>query len=676
MQMWLDVQSAGSTIGAGPIVEIVNFSSEERLNRAGTWSALVPATDERSLDLLSSRRTVLAYGWINGERRFLGGGVIESMRVRIIADGPPMLEISGSDLLEELNRVPVGDISITQPGTYALSNYLTAGTPANWTTNAPTTGIPAFSARLVYDTFLGGLNSLAEKLPIWFRRLTTTGNPRTLDVLVALPSTIALHAVANADAVAIENNDAICLITNISEERQSADIVTSVIAFGAGNGNARLDMRLANQWPNGALLTGTYVPITGVTLAFNSSNNTITNASAPAAYGTLQRAIAWKDIAPLSNSATDLQSAANTLVSAACEYLVRHSAPHTVYSLDVAGVRRDIYPGDLIRVTARKFVDGEKPINIAANVRVLEVRSKIDNNGMRVTGLTVATLNRWPDEDADAIARDIRQNQVMEALPQMSASVDTISYREPLDDNYNADLRFWLGNETTTVNQVLIRFRIDPFRSTAKTVGGDVTGTVDIPDHTHDVAIGDHSHTTPDHSHTTTIADGSVLSILVSNVNLYQDSGIYYLGHENPGTGSYSVSTLPNGEGGGTSNNGGSTTVTSEDGGGTSNVSLSLTNSLTLEYGIHEETSGKTYGVTDLEWLVNGTLLTATPVSITGGWYALDITSNIVAANGLRPNQADNLITVRVKTASKTGKSAQITAQIERRTVIQAIAYI
>ena len=255
--MWLDVQSAGSTIGAGPIVEIVNFSSEERLNRAGTWSALVPATDERSLDLLSPRRTVLAYGWINGERRFLGGGVIESMRVRIIADGPPMLEISGSDLLEELNRVPVGDISITQPGTYALSNYLTAGTPANWTTNAPVINIPAFSARLVYDTFLGGLNSLAEKLPIWFRRLTTTGNPRTLDVLVALPSAIALHAVANADAVAIEDNDAICLITDISEERQSADIVTSVIAFGAGNGDARLDMRLANQWPNGASLTGT-----------------------------------------------------------------------------------------------------------------------------------------------------------------------------------------------------------------------------------------------------------------------------------------------------------------------------------------------------------------------------------------------------------------------------------
>jgi len=649
MRLWLDVQSSGTTTGPGPVVTLASFSAAERLNQAGTWSALVPATDDRSVDLLQPRRTVLAWGWIDGEKRFLGGGVIESLRVRMGAGDAPMLEVAGRDLLEEFTRAPVGDVSIEQPGgAYDLADYIADGLPAGWSGGTLTGTPPAFVARFVYDTFLGGLTSLADKFPIWFRRSTASGNPRNLDIFLSLPSTVALYAVANADPVAIEANDAMCLITEISEERQANDLVYSAIAFGAGNGDARLTMALGTQWPDGSALSGIYVPFSGVSFTYNSGDNTILNTDAPLlSHGVLQRALAWKDIAPLSNSTADLQAAANTLVAAACQYLINHRQPITAYSLSVAGVRQEILPGDLVHVSARKFVDGEKPINIDANLRVLEVRTEMDANGLRTVGLTVATVDRWPESDSDTLVQDIRQSQVMESLPQMGPSVDTISYREPIDDDYSADMRFWLGDETTTVNQVLVRFRVDPFRSTAKTVGGTVSGSVDIPNHTHSVVTSNHTHGIPIYK--LDAADAS-------NRELYHQGSNNLIGVIMTGSGTYD-------------------TATSASGGGSTGLSLDISAALTLEYGIYEDSSGNTYAASDLEWLVNGSAASNSPVDVGSGWYALDITPDVVTADGLRPAQAANAVTVRVKSGSKVGKRCQVTAQIERRTVIQAIAY-
>lgn len=690
LRMWLDVQIGTTTTGAGPVVQLASFSAAERLNQAGTWSALVPATDDRAVDLLQARRTVLAWSMIDGVKRFLGGGVIDSLRVRMGADGAPMLEVSGQDLLEEFNRAPVGDVSIEEPGgAYDLADYIADGLPAAWSGGSLTGTAPSFVARFVYDTFLGGLSALADKFPIWFRRSTSSGDPRNLDIYLALPSTVALYAVANADPVAIEANDAMCLITEISEERRAADIVGRVIIFGAGNGDARLTTALATQWPNGGPLTSNYIPATGITLNYSSSGNSIANGNALFTYGDLARAVAWKDVAPLSNNTADLQAAANTLIAAACQYLINHRRPETVYSLSVVGVRQEIYPGDLVHVTARKFVDGETPINIDADLRVLEVRTEMDANGLRTTGLTVATADRWPENDSDTLVQDIRQSQIMESLPQMGPSVDTISYREPIDDDYSADLRFWLGDETTTVNQVLVRFRVDPFRSTAKTVGGTVSGSVDIPSHTHSVTIGDHTHsvtigshthTTPNHTHSFRISGGTAPTYPIGFGAAGTSGGLYH----NASASDFNYPTN-SGEGGTTSSSGGSTTttsasgggqtVTSAGGGGQTGLSLDISAALSLEYGIYEDSSGNTYAASDLEWLVNGSAASNSPVDVGSGWYALDITPDVVAADGLRPVQAANAVTVQVKAASKADKRCQVTAQIERRTVIQAIAY-
>ena len=100
-----------------------------------------------------------------------------------------------------------------------------------------------------------------------------------------------------------------------------------------------------------------------------------------------------------------------------------------------------------------------------------------------------------------------------------------------------------------------------------------------------------------------------------------------------------------------------------------------LSESITAIYGIFREVAGNTYGIADLEYRVNSlawqNLNTAT--SLPGDWYELDLTSQLVSTSVIgRPNQANNVLEIRAKTA---GKTVTVDAQLTVRNIIQAIAY-
>jgi hypothetical protein len=100
-----------------------------------------------------------------------------------------------------------------------------------------------------------------------------------------------------------------------------------------------------------------------------------------------------------------------------------------------------------------------------------------------------------------------------------------------------------------------------------------------------------------------------------------------------------------------------------------------LSESIAAIYGVFRETSGNTYGIADLEYRINSlawqNLDTAT--SLPGDWYELDLTSQLVSTSIIgRPNQANNVLEIRAKTA---GKTVTVDAQLTVRNIIQAIAY-
>lgn len=669
MQIWLDIYSAaGSLLGGGPLASLTEFNATAVLSAAGSWSATLPAVDTRAASLLQPKRVALAYTWDpDGGTTFLGGGPIEDLRVRISGDNVPMLEVSGGDLLSELAQavVPYGESSDGEA-------TVRAAMPAGWTI-VETDTLTLWKTRYAYESVLAAWVRASEQVGFHFRLAPSGATIRRLEFFDT-PASSGVRATLHAQSPAIERNEMLCMIADISERYSSWDIANRAFVFGAGDWEAQLTLAYATEWPDGDPTSGGYTDSNGNTWTISLADSRIDCTSSQSTYGTLPVRVDAKDISPLSNSTADLQAAANALLRAALESMRYRVAPQYAYELEVGALRAPLLPGQTIWVEAKMMIDGERPINIDRELTALEVQSTWDQDGARKDKLTVGTGARLPLSDTGVIVGAIQAAAVMATYPQLSASVDTIAYSEPIDDDAGADFRFWLGNETAIVNQIYLRYRVDPLRSTAKSIGGSVTGEITLAGHTHDVTISSHTHDVPDHVHRVPIASVSAGTGIGARI-VQSGSDTYIAGEDLGSTGwDQYVETDPD-TGSTTSGSGGSSTPTSASGGG-GTFDVDLSSALTLEYGIYEESGGNTYAASDLEWEVNGVPVTETPETLSDGWYALDLTSYVVDSDGLRPSQAANAVSVAIKVASHASKTCQVSAQIERRTVIQAISYV
>ena len=656
--IWLDVYAGGTLQDAGPVVQLLSFEARSRLSAAGDWAAAAPGGDLRAASLLLAGRTALAYRMTPDGVEFIGGGQITDVRTRIDANGALMLDVTGVDLLAEMAQVTAGYVESSDG-----EATLRAAMPAGWTIVESDT-LPLWTARYAHDSVLAAWVRATERAGFRFRLAPSGSTIRRMQLLNSTPDS-GVRAYLVADPVAVEAVDTICLLRNIEEAASVTDILNRMYVYGAGNWETRLTLALATQWPNGAAPGGGYTDGAGNTFTVNLAESRLDCTSSQTAYGVRAAAIQFADIAPLTNSTADMNSAANALLRAACLDMAARATAQYAYRLEVAGPRSPVLPGDSIYVDAQKWVDGARPINIQRTLTVLDTTLRY-RDGQIEHSLTVATTERMPASDAGAVASAIQGAITIAALPQASTTVDTICASDALDDDALATFRFWLGDEAGRIYQILMRYRVDPLRSTAKAVGGTVEGDITLAGHTHDVTIPAHDHDIPDHQHRIGVSQGSG----GRNVGLYTGGGLYYEGTD---VGVVSLYTTSD-SGATTSDSGGGSTPTSASGGG-GTFDVDLTSALTLDYGIYEESGANTYGYSDLDWTCNGDAVTETPTSLGSGWYSLDLTDYVVAADGVRPAAAANVVTAAIKTASEAGKTCQVTVQIERRFSVQPIAY-
>lgn len=670
MRLWIDIEDSDhDVVGEGPISNVIRATTHKRLSRAGEFSFEVPATDPRA-SLIVARRGASIYGMIDGVKRYLGGGQIEEMRTRIGTDGLPILSVSGGDLLRELVRILTGNLELNGTGNFNVDSLLDGivPTPLEWAYTRDGDS-PNFKGRLVYEPILGAMVAIAEKTGAMFRQEEDGGEPRHVRWFYA-NGVSGILATMHGDPVAIESNPNACLITNIEIAEDAFDVKTHAFVWGAGEGASQFSMASATHWPDGATLITSDYTYEGQTYRFARISNRIINLTALAAYGQDEVALAFKDIGPLTNNPTDMISGANYLVLAAVEWMHQRRMPYTAYRLSVAGLDATLEPGQTILVHARRFRDGEKPINVNATLYVLEIENTIDTNGVRTTGLTVANLKRWPVTGNEEIVREMGATKVLSAHPQTGPNVDTIPYREHLDDDHDATLYFWLGEETTTVQSVIVRFRVDPLRSTVKSIAGTSMTTPSGGGSTTESGGGTTSGSggaTLNHAHALEI---KTFVASPAGQDLYVDSsdGLNIV------TGSSGTVQR------------GSTTLVDTDhthdnpdhAHNTPDHEHTFTPTIDTAYGVFDESGGNTYVATDLEYNVNGGSYTAVDsgdeVAGASGWYQIDITTEVMDADNFQPIQAANTVAFRVKAASEADKSAQLTVQIERRTSVQSIA--
>ncbi|MEZ4684152.1 MAG: hypothetical protein R2932_59075 [Caldilineaceae bacterium] len=421
---------------------------------------------------------------------------------------------------------------------------------------------------------------------------------------------------------------------------------------------------------------------------FNRLETSLENRDARTAYGRHHTAIQFKEISPISNSNADVSAAANALFAAAYHWLRERSTPARFFRLSVAKLDTLLLPGHTIHVVAKGYNENLVYIDIDTDLTILETSTDIGVGGIRTTDLIVSTVDRWPSTDGDQAAQEFHQADIYQSLAQLGPNVDTVSYREHVDDDSTATLYFFLGEETAIVNQVVIRFRTDKLRSTVKSVGGSSTSTSSGGGSTPTTNSGGSSTPTTSSGggSTPTTDSGSGHTHEINLADSTSGDPVYFAGVGGPPpVGDFRV------DGGGTVN------ASSTGSGHTHDVTIpahthdvtipahthdvtisahthDVTAAVATTYGIYED-PGTAYAPTDLEFSINGGTYRSDYNAITGatGWYVLDITDE-VAGLALRPKQTANSVAIRIKSANKTGAKAQITAQIERRVVIQSIA--
>lgn len=655
---WIDIENAaGAVQGDGPIVDAFHWRSEATLDRAGSFEFEIPATSERAA-LVQVARVARCYTIVNGVRTEIGSGTIAEIRVRV-ADEQPRLTVRGPDLLEELSRVGVGsnfrwaydrEYSADDEIPYKLiHDHANEKLSSAWTIEDedgttiqigdPVTA-DGVTVRFQDETVLSALIRVAEVTGEHFK----LGSGRTL-VWIGPSSDFdasGVRAVYGADGLAVEGYSHIAHIADVERVEDGQQIVNRVLLRGGGHGDARMNIYAADTWPDGTAISGSYTThtmggisyligqnITGTLL--DSMFSCLQDSDSKTSYGVREVWLSFPEIMPLDNTDAALTTAANQLLRAGYEWMVRRREPKDFYSLNLAGSPAVLSPGTTIPVLAQVYRDGAQPVDIDATLNIIGAAVRVDGTGLVTTGLTVADTDRQPDSDAGRIVQAMSDAKRALALPQAMPQSYEIAYVENFDDSFVASCDFDLGAAILEVRSVVCKFKFDAFRSTVESITNNAVAS-DGPSTNTSGAGGNHAHV---YNLGTDITQGGITTYHGNNI------------HTN---------------GGGNITTGNSGTHTHDLGSHTHSV----TSNVSIGAGILEQ--GPTETPAGATWTINvGSPTNAISGPDASGWYTLDLTDDLRDSTTHRPSQTANRLTV----GASSGKYGLLRARMQIEVVIQ-----
>lgn len=137
MKVLIDVEDAnGIRYGSGPITTAERWMSELRLDQAGTFSFVIPASDPAAASLVN-KWFVRCWSVDGGRKEEQGYGIIDRIRRLPSTGGPTMLEVSGDDILRELAHRTVGNLGLFHDRTFEADELVRVVTGGSGTVLVP-----------------------------------------------------------------------------------------------------------------------------------------------------------------------------------------------------------------------------------------------------------------------------------------------------------------------------------------------------------------------------------------------------------------------------------------------------------------------------------------------------------------------------------------------------------
>src|SRR3990167_8689613 len=333
MRIWCDVYDAsGNRLGQGPVTAITGAEIHRSLDGAGSWSMRCIGTDARALDLLTNERRVKIWFADTGGVRMAGEGII---RTRNLAESPTVvaLRVTGPDILDELKRSNSLLARIYNQETVQDVADDLIGLAGGWAVDVHS-GIASDLVDARYDgvSVLKAFQDIAKRYGVHIRASASAS--KTLEIgSFGESNGLRIHKIERITQEALAN-PALLMVQTISKDDDSEDLYNWLLPLGAGEGTAALTLEHSTRTTPYAI--SSVIGPDGTTLYI------ITDAASAATYGTIQNVGQFKEIAPLSNSETDIINAANALYDAAVQDLIRHKDPIERYQVTVKNVKTTI----------------------------------------------------------------------------------------------------------------------------------------------------------------------------------------------------------------------------------------------------------------------------------------------------------------------------------------------
>ncbi len=521
---------------------------------------------------------------------------------------------------------------------------------------------PYLTARFDGESILKAIGLLLEQDGLHFREEVSESGGSLVKNLAfgdfGASAGVIISGPAPYDSVIIDD-PALATASSLSVEETSEEVWNRIIPLGGGDGTAQLTLEHATRQSPYQIKTLTG-PDGGVIYCLEDSASVAT-------YGRRTRAFVAKDVAPLSNTKTALQRAADALYDLAAAQLRFWKNKQTAYRIKCLALEPSVKPGDKVRLRWRGVAEhwGERFVylDIDTELYVLSRRRRFSEDGTEESELVVSDIQqRLQTEDEVIVGKLENTSRAFRTHVQQSVSNYTMGpVLDSLGPAGGEEMTFdaVIDDNVTQLLRCRLRLKPRPIRSTAKGAasGGGQTSSQDTS-HTHYISgqtaqsgggqtsgqSGSHTHTVPGHRHyigtigPTGQYDTPVQRVWVvrDQYNVAADIGV---GHYSGFSNSITIHTWES-DGGGTSGNIGNHTHTVYDhthtvsgvtsGGGSAHSHTVSNHTHSQVYGIYEGSTAA-----GLRLWIDGVDRTS---ELGGPWSAastVDITQYLLDSDGV-----------------------------------------
>lgn len=463
MRLWIDVyDEAGVRLGNGAVHSVVNAEVTTVLNGAGVFQATASASDRRAIDLLQVENRVQIWGQRGDQpKRLIAQGIIQN-RTLSVADGQQTISINGQDIIGELSRKNTLLARIyNQQALSIVALDLISLVPSWSVVIDPSLNNQVINARFDGVSILSALSALANQYGFHFRLSRT--QPKTLEIgKFGDVSGLRVNRVQHLGIEAV-HNPKLLMVKQLHVNDTSDELVNWIVPVGAGEGTTALTLEKSDR--NSPYAIQTTTASDGSTIYY------IADAPSIAQYGVIQSVVQFKEIAPLSNTDTDIKNASNALYDACVVLLERNKQKRVDYEIALPDARQ-LMVGQKVTVRYRGRLDADdgQPldfINVNGDFWVIETDQSYNNNDT-TTIIRVSNVDALQKDIADVIIGALQNVELRGLKPEITSAIRSYVYARELAPSYPAQIPLEFTDATVELQRLRLRLKTTPFRTTVQ----------------------------------------------------------------------------------------------------------------------------------------------------------------------------------------------------------------